>query len=382
MMKPPPHTRALLVDLVLKQNSGVTQVLLTLARYRDHERLSLVFASMFSAQKALVPLLAEQDVAVHSLGNRSIHEAARKLKSVVRTEGVQVVVANSFRTYLTSKLATVRSGVPVVFWIHTVNQIETSPLKARLFRTLTRRDTLLYVSRAVKENNHPPGHRGRSAVIYNAVEPPEAKDEWRPYSSTRRPEYGLPAGATVLGYVANMVDYKDHRTLIEGFAALAARDPDLHLMLVGDGPLLGQLRAQVAALECADRIHFLGMRVDARALLGLVDIYVHPSPEEAFGVAVVEAMLAGRPVVAARSCALPELIDDGATGLLFEPHNPADLARQVTTLLDDPARAHQLACAADESARRRFAPQRLATELSALLSDTVHSAAAPRSHTR
>lgn len=382
MMKPPAPTRALLVDLVLKQNSGITQVLLALARYRNRERLSLVFASMFNAQKTLVPYLSEQDVPVHSLGNRSIREAARKLNGVVRTEGVQVVVANSFRTYLTAKLATFRTGVPVVFWIHTINQINTSPLKAQLFRVLTRNDTLLYVSKAVMENNHPSGHRGRSAVIYNAVELPETKDEWRPYNQMRRSEYGLPTQATVLGYVANMVDYKDHRTLIDGFVSLSPRHPDLHLMLVGDGPLLSDLRAHVAKFDSADRVHFLGMRVEARGLLGLIDIYVHPSPEEAFGVAVVEAMLAGRPVVAARSCALPELIEDGTTGLLFEPRNPSDLARQVEVLLNDPAGAHKLACAADESARHRFDPQRLATELSALLSETGHGTSASRSRIR
>lgn len=372
MMKPPVPTRALLVDMVLKQSSGVTHVLLTLARHRDHEGLSLVFASLHPVQKAMVPFMTEQNVPVHSVGNRSISSAARGLQDVIRTGDVQVVIANSFRAYLAAKLATFQSRVPVIFWIHTINQIETTPLKTGLFRTLTRNDTLLYVSRAVRDGNQPPGHRGRSAVIYNAVEPPEMKAEWQPYDRKQRVGHGLPAGGTVLGYVANMVDYKDHRTLFNGFNALASRRPDVHLMLVGDGPLMNDLKGYVAGLETADRIHFLGMRTDARALLGLIDIYVHPSPEEAFGMAVVEAMLAGRPIVAARSCALPELIDDGTTGLLFEPQNPQDLARQVERLLDDPALATRLAHAADASARQRFAPQRLATELSALLSETVH----------
>ncbi|GGO17804.1 hypothetical protein GCM10008949_00320 [Deinococcus humi] len=290
---------------------------------------------------------------------------------MIRSESLDVVVANSFRSYLVGKVATLLSGKPVVYWIHTVNQLKTSSLKKTIFSNLARHDSLIYVSEAVGVNNRPEGYRGQDAVIYNSVETPESNPDWQPYRKEKRAEFGLPEDATVLGYMATFVYYKDHPTLLRAFDALSKKYPKLYLVLLGSGADRDAMLSLANQLDSRDRILFLGTRKDARAILGLIDIYVHVSPEEAFGLAVVEAMLAHRPVVAARAFALPELIRDGETGLLFEPRNVEDLERKVTQLIEDPAYAAQLAQAGEQSCRRRFPPEPFAQQVTGFLQGVV-----------
>lgn len=365
--------RAIFVDVPLIYSSGITQILAKVARYRPKDELSVFVASLDVPQKSTVALFESVDARVEHLGNASILQSALRLRSLLRSEALDVVVANSFRSYLVAKVATLFSGTPVVYWIHTINQLKTSRLKGLVYSALARRDPLIYVSEAVRLNNRPEGYRGQDAVIYNSVEPPENHPEWQPYGGEKRPEFGVPGDATVLGYMAHFVYYKDQTMLLRAFDALAARDPKLYLLLLGNGPDYDTVTRFADQLASRDRILFLGARRDARAVLGLVDIYVHVAPEEAFGLAVVEAMLARRPVVAARAFALPELIRDGETGLLFEPGNIQDLQEKVTRLIEDPAYAARLAQAGEESAGRNFPPEPFARQVTAFLQDVTAS---------
>ncbi|GHF35963.1 glycosyl transferase [Deinococcus metalli] len=348
-------------------SSGVTQVLYKLARYKQADLLEMSIASLDTPQKAMVEILKGDDVEVNHLGNSGVLISALALRRVMNRRSIDVVVANSFRSYLVAKAAALGSGTPVVYWVHTINQILTSRFRKLLYPLLTKNDPLLYVSQSVLENNRPAGHRGEDMVIYNSVEPPEIMPEWQPYPPEKRAEFDLPADAIVLGYTANFATYKDHPTLLRAFDSLSKRYQNLYLVLVGDGRTLDPARAQAKQFAASDRIRFLGTRHDARALLGLVDVYVHVSPEEAFGLAVVEAMLARRPVVAARAFALPELIRDGETGVLFEPGDAKDLERQVIRMIEDRAYAERLAHAGDLECRRRFPPEPFARQVTEFL---------------
>jgi glycosyltransferase involved in cell wall biosynthesis len=112
-----------------------------------------------------------------------------------------------------------------------------------------------------------------------------------------RATLGLPANAFVIGHVGRMVEEKNHRLLIEITAALVARQPQSHLLLIGDGPLRPVIAAQVARLGLAGHVTFLGARPDVPALLAALDVFVLPSRHEGFPVAAVEAQAAGLPCV-------------------------------------------------------------------------------------
>lgn len=366
-----PPLRGLFIDIGLNYHGGVSQVLLNLARHRHPAQLSMDIGCLEPALPMMIPTLGALGVPVHEFGEDGLLAPARRLRRVLRERQIEIVVATSFRSYLVAKLATLGSRIPVLFWIHTINQLTVSRVKAAVFRRLSRHDTLLHISKAAMVANRPAGHLGRDVVIYNGVEAPESRPEWLPCDPARRAEFGLSQDDIVLGYLATFEPYKDHRTLLDAFDRVAAHIPQARLVLIGQGTLLDDMKAYAANLQSGRHIRFLGPRQDARALLGLMDLYVHVSPEEGFGLAVVEAMLARRPVVAARSYALPELVDHGQTGLLFEARNAADLHEQLVRLLDDPTEARRLAQAGDEACRHRFPPGPFAVQVVSLLREEL-----------
>src|SRR5439155_4336692 len=142
-------------------------------------------------------------------------------------------------------------------------------------------------------------------------------------------EFGVPNDALVLAMIAEFIAWTDHATAIQAVEHLVARNVNVRLLLIGTGELFEQTQAIVAESVAADRVHFLGARPDARQILGLADIYVHPARGEGFGLAPVEAMLAERPVVCARDGAMVEYVTHGKTGLLFQPGDSEGLADQV-----------------------------------------------------
>jgi glycosyltransferase involved in cell wall biosynthesis len=139
---------------------------------------------------------------------------------------------------------------------------------------------------------------------------------------------------------------KGHATLIEAFARVAGRVADLHLLLAGDGGLVGEVRAQVATAGLADRVHFLGTVRDVPRLLAASDSFVLPSLWEGLPVALVEAMAGQLPVIATAVSGTSQVMEDGITGWLVPPGDAAALAAAMTDLLADPARAEATAAAA------------------------------------
>jgi len=170
--------------------------------------------------------------------------------------------------------------------------------------------------------------------------------ERRAKAGALRAGWGIPAGAPVLGVVAALRPEKGHADL---FKVLGAAPPPLreaHLVLVGDGP--EEFALKDLAARTAGRIHFLGARSDVADILPAFDLVVLPSKPlvETLPLSVMEAMAAGRPVVATRVGALDELIEDGVTGRLVPPNDPGALAAALNDLLGDPAQRETLGAAA------------------------------------
>ena len=152
---------------------------------------------------------------------------------------------------------------------------------------------------------------------------------------------GIPADAPLLLAVGRLIEQKDHATLLDAFALVHERRPGARLAILGWGRLEGELKAQRSRLGLDEAVLLPG-RVEPAAWLQRADIFVHTSRWEGFGIVLLEAMLAGLPVVATRVSAVPEIVVDGATGLLVEPGDKTGLANAIGRLLDDPARGRQV----------------------------------------
>ncbi len=125
--------------------------------------------------------------------------------------------------------------------------------------------------------------------------------------------------------------------------------PDILLALVGDGPLCGELHALAAELGIESRVRFLGRRMDVAQLLKAADLYVQPSRWEGFGIAALEAMASGKAIVASDVPGLAQVVGDA--GLLFPAGDAAQLARSISTALDNPDLRQRLAQRAQQRAR-------------------------------
>jgi len=175
------------------------------------------------------------------------------------------------------------------------------------------------------------------SLIYNGVDL-ERYDHQEP-CCTLREEYGMEPHSQIVGVVGRLELEKGHPTLLEAWPHVLRACPDAYLMVVGEGSRYDALQEIARELEIAHRVVFTGRRDDIPAVTAAFDVAVLPSHREAQGLTILEAMALSRPVVASNVGGIPEMIQDGVTGLLVPPQDPPALATAIVRLLRD----HQLA---------------------------------------
>ena len=154
----------------------------------------------------------------------------------------------------------------------------------------------------------------------------------------------LPAGP-ILGSVGRLSPKKGQATLLEAAALVLRRRPDAAFVLAGDGPQRAELGAHAERLGLNGQLRFLGLLEDPVPLLARMSVFVLPSHMEGMSNALLEAMAAGRPVVATDVGGNREVVLDGVTGLLVPPRDSGRLAAALLALLEDPARAVRMGAA-------------------------------------
>jgi glycosyltransferase involved in cell wall biosynthesis len=160
----------------------------------------------------------------------------------------------------------------------------------------------------------------------------------------------LAADGPCVGTTARFHELKGLDVLLRAVAGLG----DVHAFLVGQGPEEVALRALATNLGIEDRVHFHGWTNEPRAYLAAFDVVAVPSRQEAVPLTLVEAMLAARPVVASAVGGIPEVIEDGTTGVLIPPDDPAALAAALSRLLADPDLRREMGARARATALRQF----------------------------
>ena len=178
---------------------------------------------------------------------------------------------------------------------------------------------------------------------------------------------GLAAGVPLLGVLGRLVAIKDHGTL---FAALAST-PGAHLAVIGDGELRPELERAASRLGIADRVHFTGWWHQVPDALSDLDLVVLSSRNEGTPLALVEALAAGRPVVATDVGGVRHVVEDGRTGWLCAPGDPAALAVLIRRVLSDPAAALSLAAEGRRRVVERFGQERMVAEHRELYAELV-----------
>jgi glycosyltransferase involved in cell wall biosynthesis len=171
--------------------------------------------------------------------------------------------------------------------------------------------------------------------------------------------FWLPRGAPLVGNVAALAAHKGQKHLVTAAKAIVRHVPDARVLIVGEGELREPLERQIKELGLERHVLLTGFRADAIGLIKSFDVFVLCSVTEGLGSAMLEAMAAGKPVVATRAGGIPEAIVDGETGILVPPNDPESLASAITCLLNDPEHRERLAAAGRQRVIAEFSVERM-----------------------
>jgi len=281
---------------------------------------------------------------------------ARWLEQTLRTHRVDVAHSHEFTMAVYGAWAARRAGIPHLFTMH----------GGRYYADRWRRRIALRVAAelsgavvAVSESLR--GHLSRDLWMRASriVTVPNGARLSSVERSSLREELRLSADDQLAVAVGNLYPVKGHRYLLEALALLRTRLPQLHVAIAGRGLLEAELRARAEALGIGDRFHLLGLRADIGNVLGGADVVVLPSLSEGVPLALLEAMLAARPIVATAVGEVPTVLDSGRAGVLVPPGDAAAIANALGTLLCDPAQARRLSAAAATRASEEYTLNRM-----------------------
>jgi glycosyltransferase involved in cell wall biosynthesis len=200
----------------------------------------------------------------------------------------------------------------------------------------------------------------RVEVIYPAVDLAPAPS----VSHVRNP-------SPIVGTAARLVSVKGLEYLLRAINLVRAEVPQVRLQIAGTGPLRSQLESEARDLGLEGHIDFLGWQPSLEKCFNTWDIFALPSVEEALGMAALEAMASGLPVVATDVGGIPELVAHGTTGWLVPPRDPPSMAARLTRLLRSSEERHRMGAAARERARLQFSPKRMASSIVSLYDSLI-----------
>jgi glycosyltransferase involved in cell wall biosynthesis len=377
-----------LADLAL---GGGQSIVMQHLRYADLERFDVRVASL-GPDATLAPWFAEAGAPPVFIDVAAQGHLGSVVQAIEHVSGADVVHVHTELARDNVGAAALWCGVPVVFhlhseWVHLGRRVPpgTPPLRrarkacVNRCRTFIERSTVAHYvagSQAVATQFRPlvkqPITVLEPSVPIDAIADARAAGAGEPV----RAALGIEPGARVLLSVARVAECKGHAELLEVFEVLAARHPDVVLVMVGDGLGFDWLADEVEAHPARDRIRLTGARLDVPNFLAMADVFVHASSTEAFGLVVLEAMAASLPVVAFDLPAYDDFVVPGKTAELVPKGDIGALTEAVSALLEDPYRAARLGQCGEALVRAQHPRDAVARHFEAVYTDVVARGAA------
>jgi glycosyltransferase involved in cell wall biosynthesis len=185
----------------------------------------------------------------------------------------------------------------------------------------------------------------------------------------------LPHHAPVVGNVAALVPHKGQRYLVEAAHLVVQEIPDARFVILGEGELRDHLERQIREFRLEKHVLLPGFRTDVLGCIKAFDLFVMSSVTEGLGTSLLDAMAAGKAVVATETGGIPEVVDPGVTGKLVPPRDPRAMATAIVALLSDEDTRKSMGEAGLARVRTRFTVERMVAETAA-----VYARAAGRPH--
>ena len=310
-----------------------------------------------------------------------------KLYRLMRRERPHVVHTHTAKAGFVGRIAARLAGVPVV--LHTfhghVFHGYFSPAKTQLFLLIERfgarlSTRIITISPRLREEIVQFGVTGREQieVIPLGFELEAFASQQRGAGHFKH-SLGLPPNVKLVGAVGRLVPIKNIPLLLEAAALARQEDPDIRIVIVGDGALREALEARAEALGLGQAVVFAGWRRDLASVYADLDAVVISSHNEGTPASLIEAMATGCPVVSTRVGGVPDLIGDGETGRLVSPGEREALAAALLELFREPERTARMAELAQRQVLERHQARRLVANVDRLYRQLLTAAGHPRS---
>ena len=292
------------------------------------------------------------------------------LVRLLRHERPEVVHVNSSKAGGLGALATRLAGVGrIIFTAHgwAWNELRPWWQKILIYKlawiTILLSHKTICVSEAIRHDTHlMPFIRRKLVVIYNGVHEPAYKTR----EEARRILWPGYEGGTWIGMLSELHPTKRIEDAIDALALVRTTRPEVRLIVLGEGEARERLEVLIHERGLEGAAHLAGFVPDGDAYLLAFDLFLHTSRSEALGNAVIEAGFAGLPIVATAVGGIPEIVEDGHTGLLVPPCSSTRVADALLSLIGNPERAKRLGNALRETCRKHFSPARMLRETLAL----------------
>lgn len=294
-----------------------------------------------------------------------------RIRRLIREEDIHLVHAHQYTAFFYASLAALSGGFrTIIFTEHG----RIYPDYVRPKRVIVNKlvvpliPQVIAVSRSVQESLmiYEKIPKKKIDIIVNAVQP--ERFQIRGTGKEIRKEFGIPQKETVIAIIARLCDYKNHENLIRALAIAHKKNPRITLLIIGDGPLRKELEALSEQLDLKKKVIFTGVRQDVPQILNAVDIAALCSYYEGTSITVLEAMAAGKPVIASRIMGNCDVVEDQKTGLLVSPDDLEEIAEAITQLADSPTLRKEMGLAGYQKCLKYYTVEKMVDKYESLYS--------------
>ncbi len=325
------------------QIGGAEHQLFLLAKFLDKEKFTPILACSKSASldKWCKKFLIE-NIKVIRLNAKHKHNPLHyfKLKKIVKTENIDMIHAHVWNP-ASCRYAFLLKNVPIITTEH-------DPFKLSRIKNIFKKYSLKKIKKIITVSNNNkqvlegpfPEHKDKISVIHNGID----VDWWQSqllrlaeedYSNIKKNLFYAKKNTLIISTIAELHERKGIKYLIEAMGKISGIFPNVKLVVIGEGDDRKNLENLVERLALRKHVVLMGKQGEIPKLLKASDIFCLPSKREAFGLVNAEAMISRIPVVAGAVGGIPEIVQDGVTGILVAPENSEKLAEALLELIND-----------------------------------------------
>jgi glycosyltransferase involved in cell wall biosynthesis len=346
---------------------GAERVLLELAEHSKRAGLKVTIGVFENSRNPNLELANTASglgfqVQIFPCNGRFDNDAAQTIKGYMEKEGVNILHSHNYKSNFYARRALSNSNVR---WVVTNHGRRFGP-KLLLYNLLDafivrRADKIIAVSEEIAKKMKLAGiAKGKICLIENGVN----LEMFTTNSSSQaiKESFGIKKEALVVGTIGALTREKGHQYLLRAALKVIRIYPEAIFLLVGDGIERPGLEKTASSLGIKDSVIFAGMRKDVPEILSILNVFVLPSLSEGLPMALLEAQAAQIPVVATSVGAIPDVLENGATGMLIPPKDPQAIAEAIIMILSDKKLASGIAQKGFERVRDNFSSEKMASK--------------------